>query len=89
MTDMNMDELKVAVRRALEKHDLGAARVILNPAGTELHVILQREREPLTMNRHLAITDIEQATGKTTQIQSFSSLSPAEQRRLEDLGFAV
>lgn len=73
-------------RQILDTHQLGAA-TLLDEAG-ELRIFLHTEPAS-AMEVHVAMSELEAATGRVVQISTRESLNPAQQAQLDRVGTVI
>lgn len=84
--ELKGNELKATVRGVLDRHQLGAARMVAH--GDEVYVVLEEDRGS-HITAHLAIADLEKATGRQVQIKIMSDLHPSELARVQQQATSV
>lgn len=77
---------KVEVRRVLDKHQLGPARMADHKG--ELYVFLENG-EVSDMAKHLAMSDLEKIIGLPVQIRALHDLHPAALARVQQQTISV
>lgn len=78
--------VSVQIRGVLDGYQLGPACLAENQV--EVRVFLENEpRDNLSI--HLATSQVEKVTGKIAQIQTISSLGPAERTRLGQVAATI
>jgi hypothetical protein len=80
--NLNSIDLEASVRQSVREHGLMPCRIVRD--STNMLVVLEGE-EPKALQVHLAASDLERITGLNATIRPWTSLSPAERSRLNEM----
>lgn len=84
--ELKGNDLKLAVRGVLDRHELGAGRLAEHDG--VIYVFLDSDRQS-HMGIHLAMSELEKQTGRSVQIRSVNDLNPAELARVHQQATSV